>query len=293
MSMLNSQFLRNLNNNLTRTEKLQDQLASGKLISKPSDDPVGITFAMRYRSEVASNEQHLRNVDAATSFLDNVDSALEHSTQVMQRIRELTVQADNATNSKASRDAIAAEIEQQLQELVNIGNTQFNGKYVFNGQLTDQAPYPLTVNPETVNTDEGAMLYEVGIGIKMQVNVTGSDIYGKSTDADNTFKNIKELITAIRDGNSPGMNTALSRIDSRMDKFLAIRSDVGARMNRMEFIQGRLKEVDKNLQELQSKIEDANMAELITVMKTNESVYQASLATGAKIITPTLIDFLR
>src|SRR5690554_3639497 len=97
-SMMNSQLLRNLNLNTNRMNVMQDQIATGKRINKPSDDPVGISYAMRYRSELASNEQYQGNVDSAISWLENTDTTLGQVGDALHRLRELTVKAANGTN---------------------------------------------------------------------------------------------------------------------------------------------------------------------------------------------------
>jgi flagellar hook-associated protein 3 FlgL len=294
LGMLNSQFIRNLNTNLTRTETLQNQGSSGKLISKPSDDPVGITFAMRYRSEIAANQQHQRNLGAAVSFLENIDVTLNQATSLMQRIRELNVQAANDTNDKSSREMIAMEIDQLTREFVNIANTKYNDKYIFNGEKTDVKPYDeLIEKPNEAVTDPGSIKFEVGVGVTVPTSITGNDVFGYPDEDDNLFTILENLTASIRSGNTAEMNNALAFIDTRMDKVLGSRAIVGARMNRIEFISTRLEDIDLNLTRLQSEVEDVNYAELLVQMKAHESVYQASLSTGAKIITPTLIDFLR
>lgn len=128
--MLNTQLLRNLNTNLSRMDKLQDQLSTGRRINKPSDDPVGISFSMRYRSELDTNDQYQRNVDATVSFLDYTDTMLDQTGSVLQRARELAVSAANGTNSEDSLSAMKTEIDQLYGQLTNIGNSQFNGKFV-------------------------------------------------------------------------------------------------------------------------------------------------------------------
>jgi flagellar hook-associated protein 3 FlgL len=293
LGMLNNQFVRNLNNNMLRTETLQNQLASGKMINAPSDDPVGITFAMRYRSEIAANDQYKLNLSSAVSFLENVDTTLDQTNSLWQRVRELTVQAMNDTNSAQSRESIAQELDQLRLEFINVGNTSYNGKFMFSGQTIDVRPYDGTVPPEDVITDTAHMEYEVGVGTRIPVNLTGNEVFGFPDDEDNVFTIMRDLTAAVRAGNVANMNEELGNIDTRMDKILGNRAVIGARVNRLEFVGTRLADIELNLTKLQSEVEDANMGELITLMKTNESVYQASLATGAKIIQPSLIDFLR
>jgi len=303
-NMMNAQLLRNLNYNLSQMNRLQNQVATGRKINKPSDDPVGITYSLRYRSELAANEQYQKNVDHAISWLEFTDSMLNQANNVLQRVRELAVEGANGTNDQTALDAIRSEIEQLREQMVTIGNSQFNGKYIFNGQYTDVKPYSegLTVDPatgETVSeaaksvTDMSKIQYEVGVGVKISVNISGNEVFGGPNDEDNVFRILDELVIALKNGKYEDVGAALGKLDSRMDSFLAKRSDIGAMMNRIELSQDRLEDIGINLQTLQSKTEDADVAELITNLKTYENVYQSSLAVGARLITPSLVDFLR
>jgi flagellar hook-associated protein 3 FlgL len=292
-NMMNTSFMSNLNSNLIRMSNLQDQIDSSRRINKPSDDPVGISYSLRYRSEITENDQYASNLDSAKSWMDNTDSALDKAGSVLQRIRELTVQASNGTNSKQSLDSIQSEVGQLYQEMASIGNGQFNGKYVFNGQLTDVKPYSIPNAEDTATIDNTQVQFSIGSGVKMPINVTGTQVFGASTDTDNVFAVTKQLITDLKNNNSTGINNALSLIDSRMDKFLSIRADVGAKMNRIDLVTNRITDTGVNLQEILSKTEDADIPGTLTNFKTAQNVYQASLSVGAKLIQPSLIDFLR
>lgn len=291
--MLNTQLLRNLNANLTRMDTNQNQLATGRRINKPSDDPVGISFAMRYRSELAANDQYQRNVDATVSFLDYTDTMLDQMGQVMQRARELAVEGANGTNSAESLDAMKTEIDQLYSQLVNIGNSQFNGKYVFNGQVTDQAPFPNPDDAANAVTDSGEIKFEIGAGVQIAMNKTATDIFGPSGNQNNAFQILKDLSAALGSGNQAGIQKSIDLMDQRTFNLLAARSDVGAKTNRIQLAEDRLKDISINLQSLQSKTEDADMSLVITNLKMDENVYQASLSAGSKLIQPSLVDFLR
>jgi flagellar hook-associated protein 3 FlgL len=291
-TMINTQMVRNLGSNLNRMDSLQNQLSTGRRINKPSDDPVGLSFAMRYRSELSANDQYQANVQSATSWLDYTDSTLDKTDEVLQRVRELTVKAANGTNSQTSEDAINSEMKQLYSQLVSLGNSDFNGKHVFNGQMTDIAPYT-DANADTVDVDNASILYEIGAGVRLPVNITGDQVFGSSTDADNAFKVMKDLMTSISTSDIAGINNGLAQLDTRMESFLAVRADVGAKMNRVQLSDGRLKDISSNLQTLQSRVEDADVAETMTNLKTAQNVYQASLSVGAQIIRPSLVDFLR
>jgi flagellar hook-associated protein 3 FlgL len=297
--MISDQMLSNLNRNLSRLQKVQWQMNTGKKIGKPSDDPVGINYSLRYRSDLVANEQYQRNLDSAMSWLENADSALNQLVNVLDRIRYLTVQAANGTNSDQSLDAIASEMEQLRDQLYEIANTQFNGKYIFNGQKTDQKPYP---NPDdfTDNTmDNNAALwpieFEVARGVIVQVNMHAREIFGENDDAnsDNIFAVMERIIDALGAHDPEQVGAELGALDARMDKILQAWAVVGARYNRMELMNNRLQDDKLNVTTLLSKTEDADLAEVIINLKTEENIYRSSLAAGARIIQPSLLDFLR
>lgn len=291
-SMMNSQMLRNLNNNAVRMNDLQNQLSTGRRINKPSDDPVGISFSMRYRSELSSNDQYQTNVDAALSWLSFTDTMLNQSGNVLHRLREIAVGGANGSNPQAALDTMKQEVGQLYQQMVDIANSQFNGKYVFNGQLTDVKPYTEAKAVEE-STDNALIHFEVSAGVKIPVNVLGSKVFGEPGNADNVFQIFEDFQQKLTDGDFEGISDMIGVIDSRMTKQLDVRSDVGAKTNRIELVQERLKDISLNVQELQSKTEDADMAIVITNLKADENVYQASLAAGSKLIQPSLVDFLR
>jgi flagellar hook-associated protein 3 FlgL len=291
-SMINTQLVRNLNKNMLRMDNSQNQLATGRKINRPSDDPVGISYSMRYRSELSGNTQYQENVDSAISWLEHADSTGEQVGNLLQRIRVLAVQGANGTNPEIALNSIASEVAQLRDQLIVFGNSQFNGKYLFNGQKTDLEPYSRT-DPASSVVDEGQISFEIGVGVKISVNVTGSAVFGAADDVDNAFKVLDDLHAALIAEDSSGIGQALGNLDSRFNKFLELRADVGAKINRIELAQERLKDIHINLKVLQSKTEDADIAELITSLKTDESVYQASLSVGSRIIQPSLLDFLR
>jgi len=297
--MMHMQLTRNLNRNMIQSQALQEQITTGRKINKASDDPVGITYALRYRSELSSNEQYQKNVDSALSWLDFNDTVLDQSVDVLTRVKELSVQGSSGTNPQVALNNIRDEIEQLRSQLLDIANSKLNGKYVFNGQKFTDMPYdPSNVpfNPATIQTDTGEVVYAVGVGVTLPVNISGSDAFGKGNptpDADNAFAVLDRVIAALGAGDHNAVAAEISNIESRMDKILNAQSEIGARVNRVELMQNRLKDLEINLTDLQSKAEDADFEKLLIDSKINENIYQASLSVGAKVITPSLVDFLR
>ncbi|WP_339267574.1 flagellar hook-associated protein FlgL [Paenibacillus sp. FSL R5-0470] len=299
-NMMNSQLLLNLNRNARTMNDTQLQLASGQKINKPSDDPVGITYSLRYRAELSSNEQYTKNVDSALSWLDYNDTVLGQAGDVVQKIRELSVQAATGTNPQSALDSINEELMQLKEQLVDIGNSTLNGKYIFNGEQYNTKPYDFAKGADgtydvskPITTDTGQIQFIVGEDVRMPISMGGNDVFGKTGDADNLFTIINNISDALKSGNTSAISNQLDTIDSRMNTILSARSEVGAKTNRVELMQERLSDLNINLTDLQAKTEDADYEGLIMQSKIQENIYNASLSVGAKIISTTLVDFIR
>lgn len=295
--MMHMQLMRNLNRNLTQMEQLQQQTTTGRKINKASDDPVGITYSVRYRAEISANEQYQKNVDAALSWLEFNDTVVSQAGDVLQRVKELATQGATGTNPDIALGNIKSEIEQLKQQLMNIGNSKLNGKYVFNGEQLDQIPYDTsdTMNAKNVESDTGTIRYAVGVNTQLDINFTANQVFGnkESIDSNNVFAVLDRMITALDTGTHDDVSAEISNIEVCMDRMLKVRSEIGARVNRVELIQNRLTDLGINLTDMQSKVEDADFEKLLIDTQINENIYQASLSVGAKVIKQSLVDFLR
>lgn len=284
--MVSSRVMRNLSANYERMSDSQTVLSTGRKINKASDDPVGITYALRYRSESAMTEQYQKNIDVANSYVNQTDTVLTQVNDMLQRVNELSTKGLNGTNPQTALDAISKELGEIYTGMVEAGNSQLNGKYIFNGQKTDQKPY--TTGTET--TDDAKIEYQLGMGVTAPINVSGNEVFG--TGSSNLFSIVKGLQTAFSAGDQTTANALYDKLKTGMETFSQVRSEVGARSNRIELMENRLKDLSTSLTDLTSKTEDADMAEVITRLQTQQNVYQASLSTGAKLIQQSLINYL-
>lgn len=150
-SMLANNMLTNISNNYERLANLQKQITSQKKFSKPSDDPAAAMMGMMYRTNLNKIEQYSSNIGEATSWTESTDSALNQAVSTLQRVRELAVQASNGTYEENQRASIAAEIKELKEHLINIGDTQLGGNYIFNGYNTNKRPSETTVQNTTPN----------------------------------------------------------------------------------------------------------------------------------------------
>ncbi len=322
-SMLSNNMLRNLNTSYGKMSKLQDQIQSGKKITRPSDDPVIAVRGMGYRTELTKIEQYQRNTNEVNAWLDTSDEALDQVGSALIRVKELIVQAANDTNKTEDRDKIRMEIDQIRFQLQDLGNTKVSGNYIFSGTKTDvplykdadkNAPtgFDIYANPIVngpVTSDQAdhpgfgkTVSVDVFDGIQLQMNTTVRDEFFKIDDF------MKQVSDILKDPTKTGKDigvalggsidttisgTTIPTLDLLNEDILAKRADIGARMNRLEMMENRLDLQFVNVTKQKSNNEDVDYSEAITQMVTAESIHQAALSTGAKIIQQTLVDFIR
>lgn len=137
-SMLSNNMLRNLNSSYLKMSKLQDQITSGKKITRPSDDPVVAVKGMSYRTQLDKVDQFIRNTGEVNAWFDTTDMSLGQAGDALNRVKELVVQAANDTNTADDRAKIKAEIDQIREQLRDLGNTKVADKSIFTGTNTQK-----------------------------------------------------------------------------------------------------------------------------------------------------------
>lgn len=293
-SMLSTNMLRNLNTSYSKMSKLQDNLTTGRKFTRASDDPVAAVKGMDYRVQLDKIGQFSRNTNELTAWVDTTDSTLNEVGNALTRVQELITQAANDTNTADEREKIAVEITQIKAQIQDLANTQLGGKYIFsgthtskplfeNGAIADPTNFPgLTRNVEI----------EVGDNIYMQANVPGHDLCkGIDEMLDKVLSPTGGLNDAAVAGDTIG--NLLTDVQASIGNVLDVRAVVGANQTRVETVQNRLGILEVNVTKQKSLNEDTDYAKAITDMATYESIHQAALSVGAKIIQQTLVDFIR
>jgi len=290
--MQHTQLLQNLRNNNRGILDWQNKLATGERIHSPGDDPVGIGYLMRYNSELNRTNEFLENANTGLGYLNTMDELMQQTSDVLKRARVLVQQASNGTVPEENRKQIAMEIEQLKEQLVMIGNSTFAGRYLFNGQKTDQPPYSTTA-PHLDTTDPGVIYMNVSPSVSVPISLTGEEIFGTAGSADNVFQVFDDILAHLN-GNQPDqLVNDLEKIDLCSDRLNNCWAEIGARTNRLELVVSRIEDQIVTLKELRADVGSVDMAEAIIEIQQKENVLQASLAVGARIMQVSLIDFLR
>jgi flagellar hook-associated protein 3 FlgL len=323
--MLSNNFLRDMRTNLNNMNTLQGQMTSGKQIRNASDDPFKASRIMQMHSDIEANKQYNNNIKDSINYLDTTDTALGQVGDVVGRIEELLISAGNAAYSENERKAINDEINQKVGEVSQILNTSFDGKYIFGGTRGTTKPTATTkdaigntqlayfkeggtldlsniaipIDPDTgqYNQINSKVSVEVSQGVTMEYNITASQVINYGTGDNNLMKLLGDITSHLGSADTSDVkkltNEDLIGIKAAMTNILKVRSEVGSKQNRMESAEARNVDANFNMTEIMSRTEDIDITEKTMEYATMQTIYMASLQTSAKVLQPSLLDYLR
>lgn len=325
--MMSKSFLRDLGRNQNYMKKLNNQLTSGKEIRRPSDNPFKVARSMQLNRDMGANTQYNENIKDTTNWLDTTDTSLEQLGNSLQRFRELMVSAGNAAYGSDEKNAIKDELNEKINEITQILNSNFDGKYVFGGTKGNSKPVGSSKDLDTGNNtihlsgkngevlsldnlDENVqnqismigkkLSVEVSQGVTMDYSVSATDFLlfkdrnGANVNVMDLLKDITNNVASADPAASSKVNNEnLKAMDETITNLLRIRAEVGAKQNRMESAADQNDEQNFNLKDILSQTEDIDFAEKNIQATVAQSIYMASLQVSAKIIQPSLLDFLR
>lgn len=326
-TMMTNSFLRDIRGNLTTLSKLNSQLSSGKQFNRASESPIKAARSIQLRADINANEQYNANIKDTINYLDTTDTALDQVNNVFQRIRELMVSSGNASYGSDEKNAIRDEINEKISEVAQILNTSFDGKYVFGGTKSSSKPLKVMEDPatgsnvihlngkngETLNLNSqdysiqnqigmiGANLsVEISKGVTVDYNVSAMDVLmykdesGKDVNVMNLFKDISSnLVSDDPIKQQMVVEENLAAMDTVITNLSTTRSKVGALQNRMDSALEQNQAENINMTEILSGNEDIDFAEKTMEVAMAQTIYMAALQTSAKVIQPTLMDYLR
>lgn len=282
--MLHANALRALAANLAGLDRAAERVATTRRLNRPSDDPADVRRAVKLADALAEIEQYLRNVEAGDRLLGLADTALGRTGEIVGRARELAVAGANGALSADDRAAMAKEVRQLADQVVGLAGTRAGDAYLFSGLRTDVAPYASAGG--SYQGDGGSILAWIAPGTSLPVNVVGSTVFGPVLTA------LDALATELETG-APVSATTLAGLDAALSAVVDARAVVGARQNRLELSRTALEDARLATERLRSMVEDADMAEAIGELSRREQTYQAALGVTARILSTSLVDYLR
>jgi len=348
--MLVSNLMRNLNGSMTRMDKLQNQMSTGRKYGHISDDPTALVYSQAARNKLARLENYQRTVGTAQDWLTQAEAGIMELQSTIVNAYELAVDAANDpknTGDTSDKRNIGQVIKQLREHFVDTLNATFGDKFVFGGYNTPGDPTTGTVDqgvkaftiegtppslyyngfnlsqfegmeyadfvadPPTVMVAEltelrslasDILTFDVGTGVEMPVTMNGIELLLFPTPRDgdgvmivrNAWNVLQELYE-LTDAGAPAedISKVILPLQGAQNHLLTKTAEIGGRVRRLELLEARYEQDAINYERMRSDAEDVDMAEVIMKLKMAEAVHQAALSAGARVIQPTLMDFLR
>lgn len=313
-SYMSASVFENTNANQARLVELQTQLATGKRVGKPSDDAVVVPSILNTQNFLAKLEVYDKNITHSMGELDVAESTLDSLVGNLQRVHELTNQASNELNSPSELKIIANEIDEIIRNVVNLANTSYNGKYIFSGNNVATPTY--AVNGDdityqgTLPTEDYQFEVQVKENLKVAINEAGVNIFGEyyqtagmATPADPTddvfysngiIGHLKELTVDLRT-DPPDYNLIRGKLDvfdEDIQQTLFYQANYGNLINTLENTRNQLEKEEINAVDYKSTLEDIDLLKVSSDIQFQEIALQASLNAAARVIQPTMLNFL-
>lgn len=306
--------------NLTNMSKINQQISTGKVINTVSDDPHKAIKIMNINNEIKYTEKYNSNIDETVGWMNTTDGALESTGNLLNEIKETILKVGNGTYSQNEMKSLNADINEKIKQLADTLNSTYGGKYLFAGTNVDDAPITVIENPDgTVklefskdkngqtipNTDD--LKADISSGINIDYNISVGEILNIKDGNGNTvnlldeINNLSTLMNDIANGDEQTaakaketlLNDTKGKIDTLFDHVVNERTSLGVRVSTAEKIKELNDEDILNIQDVLSKTQDTDVVEKFIELKSAEMIYQASIQVGAKLIQPTILDYIR
>ena len=290
----------NLNRSRERMNDLQEQLATGKRINRPSDDPEAMSNAMKLRSILESNFQFQDNIQDSITQLSVQEEALNQIYDVLIQVKELTL--EGASDTITVRSSIAEQLQFTLDNLLEIANSKFNGKYIFGGTETLNKPFTLNENVLRFSLDDKIVEYRGNNGkinrkineqTTIAVNVTGLEVFDQSAGGGvDIFQMIFDLKKFMIEDDTTAINGKIEDVSISIEQILKSFLKIGTRKQLVQFNDDRFITQNIEVRAALSNLEDTDFATTFVNFKAEENALNAALSAGARVIAPSLLDFL-
>lgn len=310
MRITNSSMIRNhmydVQQGLQRMDNLNKQLDSQKQINRVSDDPHKAIKIMNLNNEIKYAEKHNQNVEEVVGWMNNTDANLEEFGTLLGDIKNSILKVGNGTYSDEEMKAIQAEMNEKIKALGETLNTTHGGRYMFGGTSVDEPPVQieekdgvvtLKLNPN-INAED--LKAEISDGINLDYNVSASEIFNK--DGKNYLDSINDLSKImndiangvdVEDNKKELLGDVKKNIDEFFNHTVDTRTKFGVKVNTAEKIKDLNDENILNMKGVLSLEQDVNYVDKFIELKSAEMVYNASIQVGAKLIQPSILDYLR
>jgi len=290
--MISRSLLSNINRSRSQSGDLSLDIATGKKLRKPSDDPGGLVLVQRYKVLLSRNEQFSKNIAHVQGFNTNSTSALDSITNDLETARELAVQGASGTVSPEARQSLANNIDQIMNNLVELGNSTYKGKFIFAGTQTSGAP-PFSRSGDAVayGGNSNSIQGEIGLNSKISYNKSGSEIFNPP-GGPNIFADLAALKQGLENGDTDAINSAIDTLDRAHEHILSKSAEIGSLQSRLDSTELIIQNENLNLADQLSTLEDTDVARAIVESQAVRNAITTGLRALADVVQTSLVDFI-
>jgi flagellar hook-associated protein 3 FlgL len=297
-SMVTGTTLNDINSALGALQRTSDEMSSGKTILEPSDNPYGASRVIDLQSQLDGLSSYASNAQEGISWETTSSAAMANMASVVQRVREMLVQASNSTYNQGDRDNLATEVEQLTEQVKQDANTQYAGQYVFAGTATTTAPYQSGAE-DKYQGGTGTITRAVGPASSVTVNTQISSLLGNGKGAaDGKLLDVMRTIAEhLRGGTSEDLaalnSTDLNNVETNMEALTELQATAGSATDQLQMATSHIEGLQASITQSLSNTEDANIAKVSIEFSTQQAGFEAALRAGATIIQESLLNFLQ
>lgn len=286
---MTQQSLRTLQTNLADRERLQNQAASQRAFRSPSEDPAAAATTIGVHGEQSRVAQFARNLSDGMAWVTTVDTALNASTDLLNRARDLVAQgANSGALSPTARESIAQELETISKELLSQANTTLLGRNVFAGTSDANAAFDPTTFTFNGTTGDGVQR-RISDNETVRVDSDGAQVFGQG--ANSAFALLNDIAAELRGGTNIGGR--LDDIDARLTDVVSARGATGARQVQLERATAQNLSTSIDLEARRTEVENVDTLEVLVNLESAELVFQSALQVTARSLQTNLMEFLR
>ena len=294
-------FQSDLSRNTGQLYKLQERVATEKLINRPSDDPVGMAKVLDYRKTISTIDQYNSNIVSAKNRSEYTNTLLENLQDLLSQAKQVATEYSGGEPDPALKQSAVQQVEGIYDQVFAISNTTYNGSYLFAGHQTDAQPFqPLSDDDKynvTYHGDSGTINTIVGEGSLVKINLTGNEVFTGTAVASGT--NVFDDLKALRDAletvpfDASAVSSLMDNLAKGVDQVENAAAKQSIMYKRLETTENHWDKFKNSVVDLLSQTEDADLATAIVELQAQETAYEASLETAAKMFNrKTLMDFL-
>jgi flagellar hook-associated protein 3 FlgL len=285
--------IKNLIDNIDKTREkinqVQLKIATGKEINTVSDDPYIANSIMNLKAMINRNEQFQKNIDDAIDFLTATGDALDNFINTLIDIKSLLVEISNSAR-EPDYETYANRLGELFKQLLDSANTNFKGKYIFNGTNTKVKPFSYDEKNDLLISDlsNGEIKFEVNEGVYEKVNFTVEEIFGGRE----IFDLVHQIKSSLKNKIKPDISL-LQRFERLFENIVSNSSEVGALMNRFNLLRKQIEKQNLILTELLSIRQDTDIAQQAINLQKGQLILESAYMLAGKIIQKSIIDYLR